>query len=478
MELLIMPNQLFPNIKAKWPDLKKIVIIEEPRYFTDFRFHKLKLTYHRASMKKYAHDAEKANMNMSYIDYNKLDYSKLNKKNMFYFNPIDHKLLKELQKKLPLATMIDNLAFLQTPEEIYSCKNEFYSKEKHKYSFSKWHILQRKRLAVLIEENGKPTGGKWSFDMENRKKLPKGQQLPDALPNYDNKYYREAQAYINLNFANNYGQNDAFIYPIDTATAKKHLRNFLQNKLANFGKYEDAISSSDHFLFHSIISPMMGIGLLTEKIVINMALKFYAEVHSISLAAFEGFIRQILGWRGYCYAIYLLEPKLYSMNHFGYHGKITDNYWTGIGILPVDNCIASMQYCAYVHHIERLMILGNWFLINKKDPTEVHRIFMEWSIDSYDWVMAPNVMGMSQHADGGMMMTRPYFSSSAYILRMSDYKKGIWAQIWDAKYYSFIANNIDMLRKNYATAMQARHYSNKTPTEKARLAEIDDEHMY
>jgi deoxyribodipyrimidine photolyase-related protein len=124
------------------------------------------------------------------------------------------------------------------------------------------------------------------------------------------------------------------------------------------------------------------------------------------------------------------------------------------------------------------MILGNWFLINRKDPKEVHRIFMEWSIDGYDWVMTPNVMGMSQHADGGMMMTRPYFSSSAYILRMSDYKKGIWAQIWDAKYYSFIADNIDMLRKNYATAMQARHYSNKTPAEKARLAEIDDKHMY
>jgi deoxyribodipyrimidine photolyase-related protein len=466
MELIILPNQLFPGISKKFPEVRTLILIEEPRYFTDFRFHKLKLIYHRASMKKYAYDMK--DYKIIYINYDKIDYSRLNKPSVLYFNPIDHKLLAKLANVIPKATMVDNMGWLLSSSEIARYKNEFYNKEKHKYSFVKWHIMQRQRWGILIEENGKPTGGKWSFDSENRKKLPKGQQLLD-MPILNNEYYDEAISYINANFPDNYGQIST-LYPIDTQGAKRHFRAFLRDKLEHFGKYEDAISTKNHFLFHSVISPMMGIGLLTEEMIIKMTLQHKPVV---PLASLEGFIRQILGWRGYCYAIYLLEPDMYSMNHFGHHGKINDKYWSGIGILPVDNCIASMHHCAYVHHIERLMILGNWFLINRKDPKEVYRIFMEWSIDGYDWVMTPNVMGMSQHADGGMMMTRPYFSSSAYILRMSDYSRNGWEHIWDAKYYSFIADNIDMLRKNYATAMQARHYSNKTQAEKEEFKKID-----
>lgn len=471
MSLIVLPNQLFPNILKKLPYVTKVIIIEEPRYFTDFRFHKLKLTYHRASMKKYINDLSG---HVQYIEYHEVDYSLLNDYNTYYFNPIDHKLLAKLRLELPKATMIENMGFIMTPEEIYKNKNEFYNNKRNKYNFAKWYTMQRKRFGILIE-NGKPTGGKWSYDTENRKKIPKNEILPDSLKNINNKYYIEAQNYINRHFPDNYGSNTDCIYPIDTATAKQHLYHFFKTKLEKFGKYEDAIYTNNHFLFHSIISPMLGIGIIIEEQVIKMAMKYYTKV---PLASFEGFIRQILGWRGYCYAIYLLEPGLYKMNYYSHHDHISNNYWEKIGIPPVDKCIESMQKYGYLHHIERLMILGNWFFINRKDPKEIYRIFMEWSIDSYDWVMTPNVMGMSQNADGGMMMTRPYFSSSAYILRMSDYKRQNWTKIWDAKYYSFIADNIEKLSKNYATSRQVYHYNNKIIEDKKQIEKISREYMY
>ena len=152
MSLIILPNQLFSNLMRKFPYIKKVIIVEEPRYFTDFRFHKLKLTYHRASMKKYADDlALQDSIQVQYIEYHEINYALFNKDNTYYFNPIDHKLLAIFKSKLHKATMLDNLNFLMTPDEIYKNKKDFYNNIKHKYSFTKWYTLQRKSFNILIE---------------------------------------------------------------------------------------------------------------------------------------------------------------------------------------------------------------------------------------------------------------------------------------------------------------------------------------
>jgi deoxyribodipyrimidine photolyase-related protein len=153
--------------------------------------------------------------------------------------------------------------------------------------------------------------------------------------------------------------------------------------------------------------------------------------------------------------------------------KLSDKFWTGTtGILPIDSIIKKIVKYSYAHHIERLMYLGNFLLISMIDPKEVYRIFMEWTIDSYDWVMVPNIFGMSQYATNNMM-TRPYFSSSNYIIRMSNYKKdGEWDKIWDSLYYNFIDKHIDMLKSNYATAMMAKHWNNKTDDMKKDIKKI------
>jgi deoxyribodipyrimidine photolyase-related protein len=477
MSLIILPNQLFPInlIKKKYENIKKIIMIEEPRYFTDFKFHKLKLVYHRASMKKY-YDDIKNKYNCKYYDFhevtNKL-YNELNNNNTYYFNPIDHNLFKKYNKLLSNATMIDNLNFLLTPDEVIKNKNIFYKNDK--YHHNSFYKFQRCRLNILIKDD-EPIGDKWSYDDDNRQVLPKNIKIPVMSKIKKDKYYDEAVKYVNKHFEKNYGDIDNWIYPIDTKTSIKFIKNFMLKKLHNFGPYQDAVDTNNSFLFHSVLSPMMNIGLLPDFIVVDMVNKYYLTHKKIPIASYEGFIRQIIGWRNYVYSIYLLEPTMYNKNFLLNKGKINDNYWLGnTGIEPIDHIIQNIVKYSYAHHIERLMYLGNWFLINGKNPKEVHRIFMEWTIDAYDWVMVPNIMGMSQYADGGKMMTRIYFSSSNYIKTMSNFKinKNIeWCKIWDSIYYHFINKHQNILKKNYATSRQVTHWHNKTSKEKEKILEF------
>ena len=166
-------------------------------------------------------------------------------------------------------------------------------------------------------------------------------------------------------------------------------------------------------------------------------------------------MRQVIGWREFIRGIYLCEGvKQRTTNHFGYSRKIPASFWKGeTGIEPVDNSIKKLLKNGYSHHIERLMIFGNFFLLCEFDPDEVHKWFMEMYADAYDWVMVPNVYGMTQYADGGLMTTKPYCSGSNYILKMSDYKKGSWCEIWDALYWRFIYVNREEFAKNRRMSM-------------------------
>ena len=215
----------------------------------------------------------------------------------------------------------------------------------------------------------------------------------------------------------------------------------------------------------------MNVGLLKDIEVINISYEFYKN-NNIKLVSFEGFIRQIIGWRTYVYSLYILEGKnMYNSNQLKNKKKISEKWWDSVKIEPIDFLINKIIKYAYVHHIERLMYLSNWMLMNNIHPKEVYRIFMEWTIDAYEWVMIPNVFGMGQFASD-LMMTRPYFSSSNYILKMSNFKKGEWCKIWDSVYYSFINKHEKLLASNYATAMQVKHWKNKSKNEQQELLQI------
>jgi len=438
--LLIFPNQLFEN----HPGLKKdrvVFLIEEPIFFTAFTFHKKKLVLLRAAMKYYQHILTKKGYVVKYIQHNRKPNLKSYK--LFMVDPIDHTLEKKYK-----ADIIESPSFLNTREDITQ-----YFNEKDRYFMAPFYIHQRKKHKILVRAN-KPVGGKWSFDAENRSKVPKGMNIPSLRKTRKNAYIKEAIAYVERYFSNNYGDANNFMYPVTHKDSKKWLDDFLMHRLKYFGTYEDAIQKVEPFLFHSVLSPVMNIGLLTPEYVVTKTLA-YAKKHKVPLNSLEGFIRQIIGWREFMRAVYLLAGAKQKKSNFWKHKKrISKKFYTAkTGIDPIDVVIKRVMTHAYCHHIERLMILGNFMLLTKIHPNQVYKWFMELFIDAYEWVMIPNVYGMSQYADGGMITTKPYISGSNYIKKMSDFKTGDWCNVWDALYWAFVYNHKIFFKKSPRMAM-------------------------
>jgi deoxyribodipyrimidine photolyase-related protein len=250
---------------------------------------------------------------------------------------------------------------------------------------------------------------------------------------------REATDYVETHFAEHPGQISNFFYPVTPKDAEKWLDDFLCQRFSKFGPYEDAICKDETFLFHSGLSPLLNSGLLLPQKVLDRTLK-YAEQNDVPMQSTEGFVRQIVGWREYVRAMYVLEnDRLRNGNYFSLSGPIPKSFYTAAtGIEPVDNVLRRVLEHAYCHHIERLMVLGTFLQLCEIAPEAVYCWFMEMFIDAYDWVMVPNVYGMSQFAAGAMMMTKPYLCGSNYILKMSNFSRGPWCAVWDGLFWRFL----------------------------------------
>jgi deoxyribodipyrimidine photolyase-related protein len=324
---------------------------------------------------------------------------------------------------------------------------EHFHQKKH-FFFHSFYIEQRRRLGILLDKGKEPVGGKWSYDTENRKKVPKGLCIPAHIKHRFSEETKESLEYVEKHFSHHVGRADTFRYPVTHEGAEKVLDHFLEHKLALFGDYEDAMMQDERILFHSQLSPLLNVGLLTPEHVITKTLE-YAKEHRTPLNSLEGFIRQVIGWREFIRSVYLDSGvKQRKKNFFHHSRRMPSCFYEGTsGITPIDHCIHKLHEGAYLHHIERLMVLGNFFLLCEIDPHDIYRWFMEFFIDSYDWVMVPNVYGMSQFCDGGLMTTKPYFSSSSYILKMSDYGKGSWTEIWDSLFWRFMIKHEAFFKK-------------------------------
>lgn len=211
-------------------------------------------------------------------------------------------------------------------------------------------------------------------------------------------------------------------------------------------------------MFHSLVSSSLNIGLLGPREVLEAVMES-GRKRRLPLNAREGFLRQVMGWREFVRALYVLEGvKQRNSNFFGCDNPMPEAFYHGTtGVEPVDNTIRRLLATGYAHHIERLMVLGNFMLLCEIDPAEVYTWFMELFIDSYDWVMAPNVYGMSQFADGGLMVSKPYVSSGNYLLKMSDYPRGDWRHIWDGLFWRFLDKRRGYFTTNPRTRLMASH---------------------
>lgn len=463
---LIFPHQLFSDHPALTKS-RKVFLIEDPRYFTDFAFHKKKLVLHRASMKAYAVLLKKRGYNVNYLDYKKAEKLALvlqDKKitAVHYADLVDIPRQKTLNAQLKKAGVesveYDTPQFLLTHEQVVE-----KLKDKKTYRMHNFYVQQRKDLNILIH-NGKPVGGKWSFDQDNRQKMPSDTDIPPLNKPRVNDYVREAVTYVDKNFADNPGTTENFFYPVTHAQAKSWLDKFLQHRLKNFGIYQDAMVPGESFLFHSLLSCSINNGLLAPNYVVETTLA-HAKKHRTPINSLEGFIRQIIGWREYVRGVYILEANNQRTENFFKHRRsMPKAFWTAkTTIAPVDDVIKRVLDNAYAHHIERLMILGNIMLLCEIKPDDVYVWFMELFIDAYDWVMVPNVYGMSQYADGGLMTTKPYISGSNYIKKMSSYKSGEWCNTWNALYWNFIYEKRTIIKNNARLRMMHTYLQRMKP---------------
>jgi deoxyribodipyrimidine photolyase-related protein len=450
---LIYPHQLYENHPAVAAS-EACLLVEEPLFFRQFAFHRQKLLLHRASMKEFAAVLQRKGKRTHYIESGQLQHTagilhslqQLGAKEVACVDPCDDWLNRRLEKAFRRSsiklTILEDPCFL-TPAEVF---DEYVSEQK-KWYFTDFYIAQRKRLGILLDDSGRPLGGKWSFDSANRKKLPRGVTVPELEPARRRPIVRQIEESVLTEFPDAPGCMKSFCYPITSKDAAKWLDQFLEYRFEQFGDYEDAIDSQQTFLFHSVLTPALNIGLISPGQVVEAALEYQDQVPINSL---EGFIRQVIGWREFMRGVYLsLGRKQRIANFWGHENAMPSAFYDGsTGIEPIDTVIRRVLKFGYCHHIERLMILGNFMLLCEIAPGAIYQWFMELFIDAYDWVMVPNVYGMSQFADGGLITTKPYISGSAYVLKMSNFKRGDWCPIWDALYWRFIDKHRDFFASN------------------------------
>ena len=451
---LIFPHQLWLDNPAFRSD-RPIVLVEDPLFFRQFNFHIKKRILHRASMKAFEELLRSKGFHTLYIKSGPeaetavlLNVLKQEgTEAILLVEPDDYLLDRRIKREARRLGI--QLQVYDSPGFLMNRKQGAEWMETHRMHQTDWYIHWRKQLGVLMEPDGKPQGKRWTFDTENRQPFPAGLQAPPlpepSLPSDFSAWSKAVQS----EFPDAPGHADHFEYPVTHAAAEKWLDAFIEQRLFHFGPYQDAMVPGQTFLFHSVISPLLNTGLLTPAQVLQRTLDG-AAASDVTLASLEGFIRQVLGWREFVRAVYHSHGvKQRTANFLQHTNKLSQPFYNGnTGFFPFDEAYLRLEQTAYSHHIERLMVQGNLFLLLGIDPDEVYRWFMELFIDAYDWVMVPNVYGMSQYADGGAMVTKPYISGSPYLLRMGKYKKAAWCAEWDALYWSFLHQHREKLARN------------------------------
>ena len=468
---LVFPHQLYayPDAVALAPG-RPVWLLEDPLLFNDAQYpakhHKLRLVLHRAGMRRYQQEVLEANGHAcTYVAYSALRttpdlvFDALKTagiSEVHVADPTDYLLLRRLRRYAKQHNL--KLVVHESPNFLTNkAEGEAFFRGKARFFFEPFYRWQRQQMKVLLTPTGEPVGGQWNFDHDNRAALPKNYLPPKPpTPPAATTWVTEACAYVATHFGDHFGLLPAesetpFPYPTNHAEAATQLDQFLTERFAGFGPYEDAISSRHGVLHHSVLTPALNCGLLSPRQVLTAALAYAETDDTVSLASLEGFVRQLIGWREYVRIVYgLIGSEQRQANYFHQTGRLTAAWYDGTtGLPPVDTVIHRLQRTAYSHHIERLMVMGNLLLLSGLHPNEVYTWFMETHIDAYDWVMVPNVYGMAQFADGGRMMTKPYIAASAYLRKMSDYGPGPWTATADGLFWNFIDRHRALLQPIY-----------------------------
>ncbi|MCF8307743.1 MAG: cryptochrome/photolyase family protein [Bacteroidales bacterium] len=387
--------------------------------------------------------------------------------------------LKELSEDLSIPVhTYDTEHFLTDRGEV----QELFQGKKS-YLMESFYRYMRKKHQILMAPAGKPEGGKWNFDKSNRNKLPKGHRPPRPYQfHYD---YKEIYKLLDECGTETFGNPSAgdFQWPATRSDSLELLDYFIKNLLPLFGVYQDAMDNDFWSLYHSRLSFSLNVKMLHPLEVIRKVEAAHYQNSDIDIAQAEGFIRQILGWREFMRGIYWAHmPGYAGQNYFGHYRKLPEFYWTGKTNM---NCLSkaigqSLEH-AYAHHIQRLMITGNFAVLNETHPDEVDRWYLGIYIDAFEWVEMPNTRGMSQFADGGTLATKPYVSSANYINKMSNYCKGCYynpkkttgedACPFNSLFWSFLDKNRELFSKNRRMNFLVKNWEKRDATDRQSVLE-------
>ena len=482
---LILGDQLF---EPQWlrrhvdPADSLVFLCESRALCTHFRYHKLKIVLFLAALREYRDELVKAGFKVHYEELEAKGgpsyWQRLEKvvraQNSSHISSIEIEdkffagEFEDFTRRLNLEVhMLPSPGFLTTREELQS-DNRLVGKAPRMKNF---YEAQRKRLRILVDDRDQPTGGRWSFDEDNRKKLPDSVEPPPPRFPTPTAHVRAVQKLVDREFPEHPGSTANMWLPVTRLDAQAWLQQFLQERFRDFGPYEDAISTHHDFVFHSALSPLMNLGLLTPDEVVREALEFAEGERDFPIASLEGFIRQVIGWREFVRGIYRHHSETQDSGNFWRHqGKVAEVWYSGqTGLPPVDQAIRRVQHWGWTHHIERLMVLSNTFLLSERSPQEVHRWFMEMYVDSADWVMGPNVYGMGLMSDGGLFATKPYICGSNYWLKMSDFKRGEWCDVIDGLYWRFIRQHREFFARNPRMSVMLSAADKMERTKRERL---------
>ncbi len=470
---LVYPHQLFKAPQPHLDPARPVYLVEESLFITEFPTHVQKQLLHHLSLQAYGNELEAAGYQVHYCDVMSYPHTEavfvaLAEQGVTTIHCVDT-TDDWLERRIDLYTHrhgIERVRY-ESPLFILSKADALARFQTSKKFMATFYKKMRQDFGILLEEDGTPTGGAWSFDSENRQKLPKNIQLPDDIALIENAAVTEALAWQTTLPGEHYGVAQVWV-PYTRADAQKIRKEFLGVRVHQLGPIEYAIDTDHARRVPSTHSPLINIGLLEPRGVVNAAIT-YAKEHDIPLPSLEGFVRQIIGWREFIRASYEADGRTMRRQNFWQHTKqLSPAYWTGdTGVFPVDRAITRALQFGYTHHIERLMVMGNFMLLSGLHPDEVYRWFMGMYVDAYDWVMVPNVYGMSQFADGGSFATKPYISGASYIKKMSNYPKGDWEDIWTALYWNFIHTHVTVFQKNHRLAMMPKLLEKMDATKKA-----------
>lgn len=475
---LILGDQL--NIHHSWfkkVDENIVYVMMEMRQETDYVTHHIqKVAAFFASMRNFANELSSSGHNVKYLKINDIDNHQNIEENLTtlikkyeatkfeYILPDEYRLDKQLSEFCHNCgisfSSADSEHFLAERNEL----SDFF-KEKKQFVMEFFYRYMRKKYKLLLDENGEPEGGKWNFDQNNRKKWDEKTTIPKTYPvkNDVSGIVKEiAQAGIKT-IGNIDAQN--FSWPVNRNQSLEILDYFCKHHLKYFGTFQDAMHSREKFLFHSRLSFAMNAKLISPLEVVEKAIETYRNKHEIELSQIEGFARQIIGWREYMRGIYWkFMPQYAYENYFEHKRKLPGFYWTGNTKMNcLQKAIGQSLDESYAHHIQRLMITGNFALLAGVHPDEVDNWYLGIYIDAIEWVEITNTRGMSQFADGGIVATKPYISSANYIQKMSNYcsnchydyksKTNINSCPFNSLYWNFLDENKKLLANNNRMAM-------------------------